>query len=175
MSTMTTTETEERKRIGRPRRYGERIVSTVRHTPQLYAELKASAEQAGRSISEQVEFELEEFRRIGPKLDSVERSLEAYAAGQEKLVEKYEARIKRLEGHIDAYKKNLESLTEGFGGTLALLESIPQRLLNDRASTDERIARIVATAVAQANAATDDRIARIVAAAVARASDERKK
>jgi hypothetical protein len=146
---MTTTETEERKRGGRPRRYAPgRITSTVRHTPRLYAELKASAEQAGRSISEQVEFELEEFRRIGPKLDGVERSLEAYTADQGKLVEKYEAKIKRLEGTIASFRTPLEALANLAGGLVETQERILTQLRTDRAATDERIARTVADAVA---------------------------
>jgi hypothetical protein len=148
---MTTTETEERKRGGRPRRYAPgRITSTVRHTPRLYAELKASAEQAGRSISEQVEFELEEFRRIGPKLDGVERSLEAYTADQGKLVEKYEAKIKRLEGTIAGFRTPLEALANLAGGLVETQERILTQLRTDRAATDERIARTVADAVAHA-------------------------
>jgi hypothetical protein len=148
---MTTTETEERKRGGRPRRYAPgRITSTVRHTPRLYAELKASAEQAGRSISEQVEFELEEFRRIGPKLDGVERSLEAYTADQGKLVEKYEAKIKRLEGTIASFRTPLEALANLAGGLVETQERILTQLRTDRAATDERIARTVADAVAHA-------------------------
>jgi hypothetical protein len=148
--TMTTTETKERKRTGRPRRYGERIVSTVRHTPQLFAELKASAEQAGRSISEQVEYELEEYRRIGPKLDGVERSLEAYKADEEKLVEKYEAKIARLQGTIDSFKTPLAALADLAGGLVETQERILTQLRTDRAATDERIARTVADAVAHA-------------------------
>ena len=147
---MTPTETKERKRTGRPRRYGERIVSTVRHTPQLFAELKASAEQAGRSISEQVEYELEEYRRLGPKLDGVERSLEAYKADEGKLVEKYEAKIKRLEGTIDSFRTPLEALANLAGGLVDTQERILAQLQADRAATDERIARTVADAVAHA-------------------------
>jgi hypothetical protein len=148
---MTTTETAERKRGGRPRRYAPgRITSTVRHTPQLYAELEASAEQAGRSISEQVEFELEEYRRLGPKLDKIERDLEAYKADGEKLVEKYEARIKRREETNAAYAKSLSSLTEFAEKLLETQERILAQLQADRVATDERIARTVADAVAHA-------------------------
>jgi DNA repair ATPase RecN len=148
---MTTSETEGRKPIGRPRRYAPgRITSTVRHTPQLYAELEAAAEQAGRSISEQVEFELEELRRIGPKLDKIERDLEAYNADQEKLVEKYEAKIKRLEGTIASFKTPLEALVSLAGGLVETQERILTQLRTDRAATDERIARTVADAVAHA-------------------------
>jgi DNA repair exonuclease SbcCD ATPase subunit len=148
---MTTTETGERKRAGRPRKYGQgRITSTVRHTPQLYAELKAAAEEAGRSISEQVEFELEELRRVGPKLDKLDRDLEAYKADEDRLVEKYEAKIKRLEGTIEAFKTTLEALVKLVTGLVETQEHILAQLQADRVATDERIARTVADAVAHA-------------------------
>jgi hypothetical protein len=152
---MSTTETKERKRTGRPRKYGQgRISSLVRHTPERYAELKAAAEEAGRSISEQVEFELEDYRRVGPRLDKLDRDMEAHKAGQDKLVAAYEAKIKRFEAFID---KGLGGLTEGFqsltdftSGLMELQERILAQLQADRTATDERIARTVADAVAHA-------------------------
>jgi hypothetical protein len=148
---MPTAETEDRKRGGRPRRYAPgRITSTVRHTPQLYAELEAAAAAAGRSISEQVEFELEELRRVGPKLDEIDRSLEAFKAKDEKLVEKYEAKIARLQGTIDSFKTTFEASVKLEAKVCETLDLILAQLQADRVATDERIARTVADAVAHA-------------------------
>jgi hypothetical protein len=49
-----------RKKPGRPRKYDPgRINLTARFTPSRYAALKAAAEVAGRSFSEEVEYRIE--------------------------------------------------------------------------------------------------------------------
>jgi hypothetical protein len=52
-------------KLGRPRKYTNgRKSATVRFRPQTYARLKAEAEHNARSISEEVEWRIEEtFRR----------------------------------------------------------------------------------------------------------------
>jgi hypothetical protein len=53
-------EGKSERRPGRPRRYESgRINATVRFTPERYADLKTSALQSGRSISEEVEVRVE--------------------------------------------------------------------------------------------------------------------
>ena len=55
-----TSEESERRKPGRPRRYGQgRINATVRFTPERYADLKAAADDQRRSISEEVEARVE--------------------------------------------------------------------------------------------------------------------
>ena len=142
---------EERRPPGRPRKYGPgRITSTVRHTPALYAELEAAAEQAGRSISEQVEFELEELRRVTPALDKLDGDLEALKASQGTLIERSEAKIKRLEGIIEGFRTPLDALVKLTAVLVETQERILNQLQTDRVATDERIARTVADAVAHA-------------------------
>jgi hypothetical protein len=122
---MTTIESGERK-SGRPRRFGRgRINTTVRFTPERYTELKSAADAAGRSVSEQVEFLIEDHQRfekvlgevVIPSLDRLEARLEEFVASRDK-------RIATAQGTID-------------------------RLQKERASDNERIAEIVAVAVAK--------------------------
>lgn len=57
---MTQPEKTSRRTPGRPRKYGQgRINATVRFTPKRYAALKGAADDAGRSVSEQVEVMIE--------------------------------------------------------------------------------------------------------------------
>jgi hypothetical protein len=63
---------KESRKPGRPRKFAEgRINATVRFTPERYAELKATADKAGRSVSEQVEAMIEELHRTDTVLDAV--------------------------------------------------------------------------------------------------------
>lgn len=68
------------RRPGRPRKYGPgRINATVRFTPERYAGLQAEASKHGRSVSEQVEHEIEQadtLRRFGSKSGSLFEPLE---------------------------------------------------------------------------------------------------
>ena len=53
------------RKPGRPRRYAPgRINATVRFTPERYAALKAEAEKAGRSVSEEVEYKIEQLSTV---------------------------------------------------------------------------------------------------------------
>jgi len=55
------TRKERRKPPGRPAKFGQgRVTFTVRSTPERYAQVKQEAIDAGRSISEQVEYLLEQ-------------------------------------------------------------------------------------------------------------------
>jgi hypothetical protein len=62
---VTNTETERRRKPGRPRKYGQgRINATVRFTPERYAALKTEADRTGRSLSEQVEAVVEQAATV---------------------------------------------------------------------------------------------------------------
>jgi hypothetical protein len=90
---MTDVVTDERRRPGRPRKFGQgRINCSVRFTPERYRDLKAEADGNGRSISEEVEFRIEklnalawenDFRRdlanIGHELSDIAKELLAKA------------------------------------------------------------------------------------------------
>jgi hypothetical protein len=116
---MDTPETKERKRIGRPPKYGQgRITSTVRHTPERYAELKAAAEKAARSISEEVEFRLE-------------RDARADAQHQEDLAQLYDH-----QQQIWRHQQEIRTLKEKGATDKGI------------AMDDERAARIAAAAIA---------------------------
>ncbi len=55
-----TAEQQDRRKPGRPRKYGEgRVNATVRFTPERYAKLKEQADQHRRSVSEEVEARIE--------------------------------------------------------------------------------------------------------------------
>jgi hypothetical protein len=124
---MTTAETKERKRTGRPPKYGQgRITSTVRHTPERYAELKAAAEQAGRSISEEVEFR-------------IERDARADAEHQADLAQLYDH-----QKQIGRHQQEVRTLREE-------LKALKEKGASDKGSIamdDERAARIAAAAIA---------------------------
>ena len=53
------------RKPGRPRKFGRgRIKATVRFTPERYEELRIEADHNGRSISEQVEYMIEQTRLL---------------------------------------------------------------------------------------------------------------
>jgi hypothetical protein len=96
-----TSEESERRKPGRPRRYGQgRINATVRFTPERYADLKAAAEEQRRSISEEVEARVERsfteaaFEKIARDLKANSSEMVEIAA---KLLDKAMARIDELE------------------------------------------------------------------------------
>ena len=102
--------------------------STVRHTPARYAELKAAAEQAGRSISEEVEYRLE-------------RDARADAQHQEDLAQLH-AHQQQLWHQQHENGTLREELT-------ALKQNRPSRAdIAHAAMDDERIVRIVTSAIA---------------------------
>jgi hypothetical protein len=75
---------EPRRKPGRPRKYGQgRINATVRFTPERYAALKKAADEAGRSVSEEVEARIERSFQ-NDVLGEIKRDitrLEAHLAG----------------------------------------------------------------------------------------------
>jgi hypothetical protein len=61
-----------KRKIGRPRKSGQgRPTVHVRFTPECFAQLKAAATLAGRSISEEVEFRIEKLDEMA--LQAAER------------------------------------------------------------------------------------------------------
>jgi hypothetical protein len=105
----------------------------MRVTPQRAEELKAEAQRNGRSVSEEAELRIEVFGRWE-------------AEKQELLAQMYDHQTQ-----IGKLQQQLRTLKE---------KSAPEKA---NAATDERIAKIVATAVAQVTAANDkghaDRVA----------------
>jgi hypothetical protein len=96
-----TSEESERRKPGRPRRYGQgRINATVRFTPERYADLKAAAEEQRRSISEEVEARVERsfteaaFAKMNQDLQAIGSEMEEIAG---ELLNKAMARIAELE------------------------------------------------------------------------------
>jgi hypothetical protein len=67
-----------RRKPGRPRKYGRgRVNATVRFTPERYAELRAQADQQGRSLSEQVEHIIENAVRDRELIADLRRKADA--------------------------------------------------------------------------------------------------
>jgi TraY domain len=120
---VTTTESGERRRPGRPRGQG-RINTTVRFSAATHAELRVAADASGRSVSEEVEFRIEDYRRIEVLQDEIKRYSANLEASVQQMKDGYEARVARLE------------------------KLSADRLKNER-DADERIAEIVAIAVAR--------------------------
>jgi hypothetical protein len=126
---MATTEPKERKRTGRPPKYGQgRITSTVRHTPERYAELKAAAAQAGRSISEEVEFRLERDARA----DAEHQMDMAQLHDHQQQIGRHQQEIRMLREELTALKQNSPSPADRAHAAM----------------DDERIVRIVTSAIA---------------------------
>ena len=122
-------ESDEPKRSGRPRKFGQgRITSTVRHTPERYAELKAAAEQAGRSISEEVEFRIERDARA----DAEHQADLAQLYGHQQQIGRHQQEIRMLREELTALKQNTPSPADRAHAAM----------------DDERIVRIVASAIA---------------------------
>ena len=73
---MTTTEKISRRKPGRPRKYGQgRINAACRFTPERYEELKAEADQNGRSVSEQIEHMVEQTQLLRDLIGTLKISL----------------------------------------------------------------------------------------------------
>jgi hypothetical protein len=72
---MTTVETGAPRKKGRPARYGQGRTSLhVRFTPERIVMLKALADRNGRSLSEQVEFVVEDHGRVEELVAKLARS-----------------------------------------------------------------------------------------------------
>ena len=75
MTSDATAKTEETRKRGRPARYGQGRTSLhVRFTPERIAMLKALADRNGRSLSEQVEFVVEDHGRVEELVAKLARS-----------------------------------------------------------------------------------------------------
>jgi hypothetical protein len=103
---MTTDEQTTRKPPGRPRKYVDgRHNATVRFTPKRYADLKAEADLNGRSVSEEVEYRIEQYdtlQNVLATLDTafnqirdLQQRLAATKRDDERLVEMIEAAVTR--------------------------------------------------------------------------------
>src|SRR5262245_45341568 len=77
---MTATPTKATRRVqGRPRKFEQgRRYATVRFTPERYEALRRAAESAGRSVSEQVEFTIEQhanYQHVLGRLDEADQRI----------------------------------------------------------------------------------------------------
>jgi hypothetical protein len=93
---------ETARKPGRPRRYGPgRRNATIRFTAERYAALKAEADKAGRSVSEQVETIVEQASTVSTAVATTVHELRAndYTLGSPVFGGKEEvvARINKLE------------------------------------------------------------------------------
>lgn len=67
-------ESAERRAPGRPRKFPPgRVKAAVRFTPSRYADLKAAANAAGRSLSEEVEHRIERAAALDDTLAAMRR------------------------------------------------------------------------------------------------------
>jgi septal ring factor EnvC (AmiA/AmiB activator) len=129
---MTIAESGERPEGGKPEGGRGRITSTVRFSPMRLADLREVAASHGRSLSEEIEFRIEAYARHEAEMQSMVARHEAEM--QEMLAQLYDHQnqIGRHQQEIRALKEAVKSASD-----------------KEAASADERIARIVADAVAR--------------------------
>jgi|ERR1700722_5996780 hypothetical protein len=97
---MTTAKTEEPRKRGRPARYGQGRASLhVRFTPERIALLKALADRNGRSLSEQVEFIVEDHGRVEELVAKLARS-----EGEE------QALLTQISDHMDQIRRHQDQI-----------------------------------------------------------------
>ena len=95
---MTTAAATTGRKPGRPRKYGQgRINATVRFTPERYAALKAKAEKAGRSVSEEVEHQIEQLNTLQDTLATLDMAFD---------------QIRQLQQQLTATKRDDERLAQ---------------------------------------------------------------
>ena len=134
------------KPAGRPRRFGRgRVNATVRFSPERYAKLKAAADAAGRSVSEQNEFLIEDHERLEKIREEYERKAAEIAASVDRLADRYEAGLARLE---KLFELHVEQVATG-ERAISEAQRIADKLEKARGADNERIAEVVATALAQ--------------------------
>jgi hypothetical protein len=145
---MTIENGERRKPAGRSGRFGRgRINTTVRFTDERYAELKAAADAAGRSLSEQVEFELEDYRRAEMVRDKYERQAAEIAASVDRLAVRYEAMMDWVDGLLKLQNELQNERAAAGEKVIAEAQRITDRLEKVRDADNERIAETVAIAL----------------------------
>jgi hypothetical protein len=127
-------EKTSRRKPGRPRKYGQgRVNATVRFTPERYAELQAEADQNRRSLSEQVEYIVENAARDRETIADLRRELTAVWHGR---VEDTQAVTEHAVEQMDKLK--------------AMHATELKKLGAAHAPREKRLAEIVEAAVARA-------------------------
>ena len=132
---------EPSKPAGRPRRFGRgRVNCTVRFSPERYATLKAAAAATGRSVSEQVEFLIEDRERFVEIVGDLVASNADMRETTDQFIKRLEqVEVKQENERAALRKKELENA-----------QRVADRLQKELTSQNERIAEIVAIAVAKA-------------------------
>jgi hypothetical protein len=129
MTTEPTESDEARSKGGRPRRYPrDRITATVRFTRERTADLRAEATAHGRSLSQEIEYRVEDYARMRKLLDAMSASRD------------------RRDRDLADTNTMLDDSHATIGELCKRIEELQQTL----ALTDQRIAEIVATAVTRA-------------------------
>lgn len=102
---MTTAAATTGRKPGRPRKYGQgRINATVRFTPERYAALKAKAEKAGRSVSEEVEHQIEQLNTVMEMQQQLQDTLATLDMAYDQ--------IRKLQQQLTATKRDDERLAQ---------------------------------------------------------------
>jgi hypothetical protein len=117
---METTETGERRKPGRPRKYAQgRQQAAARFTPARYRDLAAAAEASARSISEEIEHRIEKSFSED-RLAEIARGVMEFngelASIANELLQKALARIKELERELTLNEEMVErAVTRALG------------------------------------------------------------
>jgi hypothetical protein len=110
---VTTIEKSSRRKPGRPRKYGQgRINATVRFTPERYAELRAEADQNGRSVSEQIEHMVEQTRLLRELVGQLKISISSANKFEADLMTAHAAELERLKETYAFQEERLAELVE---------------------------------------------------------------
>jgi hypothetical protein len=124
---MTTVETETPRKRGRPARYGQGRTSLhVRFTPERIEMLKALADRHGRSLSEQVEFIVEDHGRVEELVAKLARSdaetqaLLAQIYDHQEQIWRHQQQIRKLKE--ENQKLKAEARDDGLAERVAALE-----------------------------------------------------
>jgi hypothetical protein len=92
-----TAEVSQTRKGGRPRKFAPgRVVIAVRVTPARHADLAAVAQVQGRSLSEEVEFRLEDYARVA----ELERKEQDILASFDQVMNTYADKVAKLERQI---------------------------------------------------------------------------
>ena len=119
----------------------------MRFTPERYAELKAAAEAVGRSVSEQVEFLIEDHARIEKMRSEYERDAAKIAASVDRLAARYEAMTEWVDQLLKLQNELQNERAAAGEKVIAEAQRITDRLEKVRDADNERIAETVAIAL----------------------------
>jgi hypothetical protein len=151
---VTQTKKTSRRKPGRPRKYGQgRINATVRFTPERYAELRAEADQQGRSFSEQVEHIVERAiseRKLIATIAATGAAAGAGTATATGVALHARTGTATAAGAAAANGERLDYSVEQMEKLRAMYAAELEKLKEAYAHQEERLAEIVEAAVARA-------------------------